>query len=163
MNPQDAQSALDNVRRLEGKTREEMVRKILPLPHVVISALGIFVGLASTDLERPWSTIAFVLGFFMFAGVGMVYAHWTAVHRKPTNQEIGVRVALIVVLYVVFVVARIAAFGLIHAPASGLLSQGGIAAAVTAVAYLGLTPLIRRIMKTIILREAGQADGPSVR
>lgn len=158
MNPRDAQSALDNVRRLEGKTREEMVRRILPLPQVIISALGVFVGLGSIDLERPWSTVAFVLGFFMFAGVGMVYADWTPVRRKPTNQEIRVRIALIVVLTVIFVVAWIAISGLIHVPASG-----GIAAAVTAVVYLGLTPLIRRIMKTIILREAGQADGAGVR
>lgn len=153
MNSQDAQSSLDTIRRLQGRTREEIVRQMFPLPCVVISALGLFAGLGSTDLPRPWPTVGSLLGFGLYAGIGIVYAHWASVRRKPTGQEVGVYLALTAVLLLVFGISRIAAFFLLGVPAHGLLSQGAVAGAVTAVTYVAIMPLTRRVMKAIIQQD----------
>ncbi|MEV4063274.1 hypothetical protein [Nonomuraea dietziae] len=153
MNPQDAQSSLDSIRRLQDKTREEIVRQMFPLPYVAISALGILAGFASIDLPRPWSIIGNLLGFGLYAGIGIVYSHWASVRRKPTGQEMGIYLALSAVLLLVFGISRIAAFFLFGVPSHGLLSQAAIAGTVTAVTYVAITPLARQAMKTIMQQD----------
>ncbi|GAA0363168.1 hypothetical protein GCM10009530_11010 [Microbispora corallina] len=156
MNPQDAQSSLDEIRRLEGRTRQEMVRQKFARPYVLLAALGLFVGLVSLDLENPWRSAALLIGFGLFAGVGIVQEHRALVHRKPTGPEWLFWAGLSAGLMLLFGVLRIAAWAWFALPAQGLLSQGTVAAAATAVTYLAVTPLARRTLITVTRREGGR-------
>ncbi|WP_327108105.1 hypothetical protein [Nonomuraea glycinis] len=153
MNPQDAQASLDSIRRLQDRTREEIARQVFPLPYVIISSLGIFAGFAAADLPRPWLTVGTLLGWGLYAGIGIGYAHWASVRRKPTGQEAGIYVALTIVLLLVFFVSRIGAFALFGVPAYGFPSQAVVAAAVTAVVYIAIVPLVRRALRAVIQRD----------
>ncbi|MGW4470719.1 hypothetical protein ACWENQ_13690 [Nonomuraea sp. NPDC004354] len=153
MDPQNAQSSLDDIRRLQDKTRDAIVRQMFPLPYVVVSALGIFAGFAAIDLPRPWSIAGTLLGFGLYAGIGIVYAHWASVRRKATSEEVGIYVALTVGLLLVFAVTRIVAFFVFGVPAHGLPSQATVAGAASAVTYVAIIPVARRILKRIVVQD----------
>ena len=87
MHPHDAQSSLDDIRRLQDRTREQVVRQSFALSHVLLAALGLLLGLASVDLQNPWRTAALLLGFGLFVGVGIVLERRALVQRKPTGLE----------------------------------------------------------------------------
>ncbi|MBP2708295.1 hypothetical protein JOL79_31410 [Microbispora sp. RL4-1S] len=156
MNPHDAQSSLAGIRHFEDKTRKEIVRQRFARPYVLLAALGLFVALASLDLRNPWSTAALVLGFGLYAAAGVVQEHRALVHRKPTGPEWLFWAGVLAGLMVLFGVFRIAAWAWFAVPARGLLSQGTLAAAATAVAYVALTPLARRAVQRITWRGAGR-------
>ncbi|GAA3072762.1 hypothetical protein GCM10010464_41030 [Pseudonocardia yunnanensis] len=157
MHPHDAQSSLDDIRRLQDRTRQQVVRQSFARSYVLLAALGLLVGLASIDLQNPWRTAAFLLGFGLFVGVGIVHEHRALVQRKPTGLEWLFWVGLsggIMLLFGIFRIVGWAVFGL---QSQGLLSQGAVAAAATAVTYVAITPLIRRAFTVIVLRDGGRA------
>lgn len=156
MNPHDAQSSLDDIRRFRDRTRKEIVRQRFARPYVLLAALGLFVGLASLDLQNPWSTAALLLGFGLYLGVGIVQEHRALVHRKPTGPEWLFWAGLLAGLMLLFGVFRIAAWAWFALPAQGLLSQGTLAAAATAATYVAMTPLARRTLQTITRRDGGR-------
>ncbi|MGP3958168.1 hypothetical protein ACTWPT_19350 [Nonomuraea sp. 3N208] len=157
MNPHDAQSSLDDIRRLQEKTRDEYIRQGFALPYVVASAIGLFISFGSVDLERPWSTVANVVGVIVFVVAGIVQAHRTAVRRKPAAPDVLVFAGWLVGLIVAFGLFRIIGWALFDLPASGLLSQGTFAAAGMAVMYVATVPLIRRAIREIVRQEIGRA------
>jgi len=157
MHPHDAQSSLDDIRRLEDRTREQVVRQSFALPYVLLAALGLLLGPASIDLQNPWRTAALLLGFGLFVGVGIVHERRALVQRKPTGLEWLFWVGLSAGLMLLFGVFRIAGWALFSLQPQGLLSQAAVAAAATAVTYVAITPLIRRTFKAIVLRDGGRA------
>ncbi|WP_091103347.1 hypothetical protein [Nonomuraea pusilla] len=159
MNPQDAQSSLDQIRAFQDRTREEMVRKILPWPFVIVSALGLLGVFASIDLELPWRSVALGLGLAVYMGSGLLSSFRVAVHPKPRGVMIAMLVVMTPAYFIAFVIGRVAGFALFGLPAHGLLSQAMVGAVFAAVVYIAITPLIRRIVTSIAL----QADGPPVR
>ncbi|MBE1490686.1 hypothetical protein [Plantactinospora soyae] len=157
MNPRDAQLSLDDIQRLQDKTREQIVRQSVIPPYVPLAALGLFAGLASVDLQNPWRTAALLSGFGLFLGVGIVHEQRALVQRKPTGPEWLFWVGVSAGLMLLFGVFRIAAWAWMALPPEGLLSQGTLAAAATAATYVAITPLIRRTFKKIVLRESRRA------
>ncbi|MFB4281931.1 hypothetical protein ACBJ59_42030 [Nonomuraea sp. MTCD27] len=156
MNPHDAQNSLDDIHRLQDRTREEIVRQSFTLPRVIISALGLFVAFSTIDLPRPWNLSFMVLGLAVYAGVGIVCEHRASVRRKTTTQEALFHGGLIACIMVAFAVGRIAAFALFDLPPHGLLSQAAGGAIVAAVAYVAATPLNRSVLKSIV-QQGGRA------
>ncbi|MEV4176685.1 hypothetical protein [Nonomuraea sp. NPDC049709] len=156
MNPHDAQNALDDIHRLQDRTREEIVRQSFALPRVIISALGLFVAFATIDLQRPWNFTFMVLGWAVYAGVGIVCEHRASVRRKTTRQEVLFHGGLIACIMVAFGVGRIAAFALFDLPPHGLLSQAAGGAIVAAVVYVAATPVNRSVLKSIV-QQGGRA------
>ncbi|MFI6316642.1 hypothetical protein ACIBG8_03945 [Nonomuraea sp. NPDC050556] len=150
MNADHAQDTLEEMRRMQDRTREEIARHAFARSYVLAAALGLFVGFASGDLDRPWNTIALVLGFGLFAGAGVVHEHWALVRRKPKGLELLPYAGLLVVVCVLFGAFRIAAWALFDVPAHGLVSQSVLAAAATALTYLALTPLTRRVFRDVL-------------
>jgi hypothetical protein len=157
MRPHDAQSSLDDIRRLQDRTREQVVRQSFTLSCVLLAALGLLVGLASIDLQNPWRTAALLLGFGLFFVVGIVHERCALVQRKPTGREWLFWVGLSAGLMLLFGVFRIAAWALFGLQPQGLPSQAAAAAAATAATYVAITPLIRRTFKEIVLRDGGRA------
>ncbi|MFI7228145.1 hypothetical protein ACIBO5_33415 [Nonomuraea angiospora] len=157
MNPQDAQASLDQIRAFQDRTREEMVRKIFPWPFVIISALGLFAVFASIDLGQPWDSVARGLGLAVFMGSGLLYSFRISVHPKPTAPMIGVFIGMTPILLVAFVIGRIAGSLLFGVPAEGLLSQATVGAALSAVVYIAIMPVVRRIITSIALQAHGSA------
>ena len=157
MHPHDAQSSLDDIQRLQDRTREQVVRQSFALPHVLLAALGLLVGLASIDLQNPWRTGALLLGFGLFVGVGIVHERRALVQRKPTGPEWLFWVGLSAGLMLLFSVFRIAAWALFGLQSQGVLSQAAAAAVATAITYVAITPLIRRAFRRLVLRDVGRA------
>jgi hypothetical protein len=157
VHPHDAQSSLDDIRRLQDRTREQVVRQSFTRSYVMLAALGLLVGLASTDLQNPWRTAALLLGFGLFFGVGIVRERRGLVQRRPTGPECLFWVGVSAGLMLLFGVFRIAAWALFGLPPQGLLSQAAAAAVATAASYVALTPVIRRTFTQIVLRGGGRA------
>jgi hypothetical protein len=157
MNPQDAQRSLDDIRRLQGRTREQIVRQSSTRSYVPFAALGLFAGLASVDLQNPWRTVVLLLGFGLFAGVGIVHEHRALVRRKVTALEGLYWVGLSAALMLLFGAFRIAAWAWLALPAQGLWSQGTLAAAAAAASYVAMAPLIRLALRKIVLHGSGSA------
>ncbi|MFD0970378.1 hypothetical protein [Plantactinospora endophytica] len=157
MNPHDAQLSLDDIHRMQDATREQIVRQSPTRSYVLLAALGLFVGLASVDLQNPWRTATLLLGFGLFLGVGIVHEHRALVQRKPTALEGLFWVGLSAGLMLLFGVFRIAAWAWLALPPQGLLSQGTLAAAATAVTYVATAPLSRRVFRAIVLRTSALA------
>jgi cation transport ATPase len=156
MNPHDAQSSLDAIRQLQDRSREEVVRHSFARPYVLLAALGLFVMLASTDLQRPWSLAAILLGFGLYVGVGLVRERWASVQRKPSGLEVLFYLGLSAGLMLLFGIFRIVAWALFSVPAHGLWSQGTLAAAAAALMYVAITPLARRGFRVIMRRDSGR-------
>ncbi|TMR21719.1 hypothetical protein ETD86_14340 [Nonomuraea turkmeniaca] len=156
MNPHDAQSSLDDIRRLQDKTRDEYIRQGFALPYVLASAAGLFIWFTSVDLERPWSTVANVVGIILFVAAGIVQAHRTAVRRKPAVPDVVLFAGWFVGLMIAFGLFRIIGFVLFDLPASGFVSQGTFAAAGMAATYVATVPLIRRAIRAILRQETGR-------
>ncbi|GII65215.1 hypothetical protein Skr01_53000 [Sphaerisporangium krabiense] len=156
LNPHDAQSSLDDIRRFQDTTRNEIVRRAFAMPRVIVVALGLFLGFASIDLETPWRLICFALGFFLYIGVGIVYEYRAAVQRQPTMQEMLYHGMVLIGVFVVFVVGRVLAFALFHAPAHGLMSQAMAGAVLAAVAYVAATPINRSVMRSLVRQGGGR-------
>ncbi|WP_101790854.1 hypothetical protein [Nonomuraea indica] len=157
MNQHDAQASLDDIHRLQDRTREQIVRQSFATPRVVISALGIFVALAAIDLPRPWYFVGPAIGWALYAGVGIVYEHRASVRRRVTRQETLFHLGLVACIMVAFGIGRIAAFALFDLPAQGLLSQAAAGAIVAAVVYVAAMPVNRSIMKSIVQQGGGAA------
>jgi hypothetical protein len=157
MHPHDAQSSLDDIRRLQDRTREQVVRQSFARSNVLLAALGLLVGLASIDLENPWRTVAFLIGFGLFLGAGIVHERRALVKRRPIGLEWLFWVGLSAGLMLLFSIFRIAGWALFGLQSQGLLSQAAVAAVATVVTYVAVTPLIRRTFKAIVLREGGRA------
>ena len=157
MHPHDAQSSLDDIRRLQDRTREQAARQSFTLSYVLLAALGLLVGLASIDLQNPWRTAALLLGFGLFVGVGIVHERLALVQRKPTGLEWLFWVGVSAGLMLLFGIFRIAGWALFGLQSQGLLSQAAVAAVATAVTYVAVTPVIRRTFKANVLRDVGHA------
>ncbi|TDD04311.1 hypothetical protein E1292_19415 [Nonomuraea deserti] len=156
MNFQNAQSALDDIHRLQDRTREEILRQSFALPYVLIAALGLFVSFGSGGFDGLWSSVAQGLGLLLYAGVGIVREHRASVRRKVTVQDVVFHIGLIAVLVMIYGIARVAVWALFGLPSEGLLSQGTAAAAVMAVAYVALTPINRRVTRATVALGGGR-------
>jgi hypothetical protein len=157
MNPYDAQSSLDDIRRLQDKTRDEYVRQGFALPYVVASAMGLLIWLASIDLERPWNIVANVVGLVLFVGAGIVHPHRATVRRKPGVPDTVLFTGWMFGLMMAFGLFRIVGWTLLDLPAQGFASQATFAAAAVAVTYVATTPLMRRAIRAIIQQDTGRA------
>lgn len=153
MDPHVAQSSLDEIRRLEEATRDEEVRQNFSLPYAAVAALGLFVALASTDLEWPWSVVASTLGFGVYLGVAIVLVRRASVRRNPTSQEWMLYAGLSAGLMIVFGAVRTIGWAVFGLKAHGPLSQGTVAAAVVALIFFASTPLIRRAIRAIMRQD----------
>ncbi|MEO3858215.1 hypothetical protein [Acrocarpospora sp. B8E8] len=157
MSPNDAQSTLDDIRRLQDRTRDELVGHNFSLPYALLMALGLFIGFASTDLPRPWNDVACLLGFGLYVGVTIlqqVRQCRSSVRPRslwvPTRLELVFYVGWAVSILLVFAAARTATWAL------DLPAQGTVAAAVVALAFVAATPLARRIVKAIMRQDSGR-------
>ncbi|MER7362925.1 hypothetical protein [Nonomuraea wenchangensis] len=157
MNPHDAQSALDDIRRLQDTTRNEIVRSSFAMPRVIVVALGLFINFALIDLGSPWQFIGLAVGLGLFVGVGVLYEYRAAVRRQPTFREASYHVMVLIGIFVVFVAGRILAFALFDAPAHGLMSQAMAGAVLAALAYVAATPVNRRVMRSLVRQSGGRS------
>ncbi|YCK40341.1 hypothetical protein ACNF49_41645 [Actinomadura sp. ATCC 39365] len=157
MNQHDAQTSLDDIHRLQDRTRQQIVRQSFALPRVLVSALGLFVMLAAMDLPSPWRYLGAALGVVVYAGVGIVYEHRASVRRTATRREAVFHGVLLAWVMVAFGIGRIASFALFDLPPHGMLSQAVAGAAVAAVAYVAATPVNRLVMKSIVQQGGGAA------
>ncbi|MFG1617842.1 hypothetical protein [Nonomuraea wenchangensis] len=157
MNPHDAQSALDDIRRLQDTTRNEIVRRSFAMPRVIVVALGLFINFALIDLRSPWQFIGLAVGFGLFVGVGVLYEYRAAVRRQPTFREASYHVMVLIGIFMVFVAGRILAFALFDAPAHGLMSQAMAGAVLAALAYVAATPVNRRVMRSLVRQSGGRS------
>jgi hypothetical protein len=156
MRPHEAQLLLDDARRLGDQTRDQLVRQTFGWTRVALAAVGLLIGLASVDLGNPWRTVAALAGFGMFAVLGIVQERRSLVRRRPSALEWLFWAGISVGLLALFSVARIAAWAWLDLPAHGLGSQGTFAAVTAAVAYVALTPVIRRAFRQVVLRGGGR-------
>ena len=150
MTPYDAQSSLDDIHRLQDRTRDAYVRHGFSRPYALASALVLFIAFASFDLPAPWDTIAATSGVGLSLGLLVVHQHRAPVRRKPTGPELlfcaGVA-ACLVVAYVAFSIAAVVA----HLK-FGLPAPHAVAAAALALTTLLCTNPARRVFASIVRR-----------
>ncbi|MGJ6965858.1 hypothetical protein ACSDR0_28515 [Streptosporangium sp. G11] len=157
MNVQDAQTTLQDIRRLQDRTRDELVRHLVALPYMALMSVGLFIGYASIDIPDPWSDLALVLGFGLFVVMVFVqHLRMCVASVRPRSMGLSDRMELLFYLgwaaipLLPFLASRWAAEIL------DLPMKNTVAAAVTALAYVAATPLLRGVAKSIMQRQDGR-------
>lgn len=148
MTPDDAHTSLDDIRRLQDRTRDEYVRHGFAYPYLLISALGLFIAFASFDLPVPWSTVVALAGVGVAVGVLPVHQRRASIRRKPTGPELLFHVAGaagLIAAYVAFSIAAVVAHLRFGMPAPHT-----VAAAALALTTLACARPARRALQSII-------------
>lgn len=148
MNPEEARGSLDDIRRLQDRTRGEYVRHSFARPYMLMSALGLFIALASLDFPQPWQTTVFLVGEGILVAVALLHRRRAPVRRKPTALELLFQVAMGVVLIAVYIAYSIAVS--LGAFEFGLPMQHSIAAAALALTSLAAVVPARRLFGLIV-------------
>ena len=147
MTSHDPQTSLEEIHRLQDRTRDEYVRHGFSRPYLLVSALAVFLMFASHDLPNPyWNSAAAALGVALVVGGLVVHQRRAAVRRRPTALELLFSVTLGAVLLLIWAVFLGAAQTL------GLPAPNTIAAAVIALVILGGASLIRPAFTAIVRR-----------
>lgn len=150
MNSNDAQAALADVQRMQERSRDEYVRHQYAWPYMLLTALGIFVALASSDLPSPWSTVAFLAGEAVLIGAAVLQRRRAPVQRKANAPEglfvVGTAGAVLVA-YIAFNI--VASLGVLS---FGLPAPRTFAAAGVALLFLVLAGPSRRIFQSVVRR-----------
>ncbi|MFD0899010.1 hypothetical protein [Actinomadura sediminis] len=150
MNTNDAQAALADVQRMQERTRDEYVRHQFARPYMLLTAFGLFVALASSDLPSPWSTVLFLVGEGILIGGATLQRRRSPVKRKANVPEglyvIGAAAAVIVA-YIAFTI--VASLGVLS---FGLPAPRVWAAAALALLFLVLAGPSRRIFESVVRR-----------
>ncbi|HEY7488479.1 MAG TPA: hypothetical protein VH912_28815 [Streptosporangiaceae bacterium] len=152
MNPHDAQASLDGIHRLQDRTRAEYVRHGFARPYLVISALAMFIVLASFDLPSPWNTAAIGLGGGLAVGSLLVQQRRAPVSRRPTGLELLVCAAMSVGLLLLYV-----AFSIVAAIAHqklGLPAHHTVAAAAITLTTVAAWGRVSRVFEATLRRES---------
>lgn len=144
MNPDEARSSLDDIRRLQNRTRDEYIRQGTSLPSVLLVSLGLFVVFASFDLPDPWDLVAVLLGDGLILAVVVVGYARARVHRKPAGNEVVFILAMSVYVIMAFVAFLIAVRLL------GLPVPYTIAGAATALGCVASARPVRRVYEKIV-------------
>ncbi|TDC92949.1 hypothetical protein [Actinomadura sp. 7K507] len=148
MNPDEARGSLDEIHRLQDRTRSEYVRHTFARPYTLASALGLFIALASLDFPQPWQIIVFLVGEAILIGVLFVQRRRAPVRRKLTAPEVMFQVAMGVALIGAFIAFSIAAS--LGAFEFGLPIQHTIAAAALALTVVAVSVPVRRVYDSIV-------------
>ena len=94
----DPQASLDDIRRMQDRTREEYVRHGFDRPHVLAVAVALFVAIASRDLPNPWDSVVNLLAVGALVAMAIVHARRAAVRRHPGRAELLLSLGAIVAL-----------------------------------------------------------------
>ncbi|MGP4022726.1 hypothetical protein [Actinomadura sp. 3N407] len=144
MNPDEARASLDEIRRLQDRTRDEYIRQGTSRPEVLLVALGLFIVFASFDLPDPWDLIAMLLADGLIFGVLAVGYARASVRRKPTGAEV-----MFILAMSAYVIVGFGAF-LITARMIGLPAPYTIAGAATALGCIASTRPFRRAYEKVV-------------
>ena len=148
MEPAEARSSLDEIQRLQDRTRSEYVRHTFARSYTLMSALGLFIALASLDFPQPWQLLVFLVGEGVLVGVPLVQRRRAPVRRKLTFPEVMFQVVVGVVLIGVFIAYSIATS--LGALAFDLPMHHTIVAAALALTTLVVAVPMRRVYDLII-------------
>jgi hypothetical protein len=84
----DPQASLDDIRRMEDRTRDEYVRHGFARSNVVAVAVLLFIAIASRDLPNPWDGVVSLLAVGALVALAIVHARRAAVRRNPSGLEL---------------------------------------------------------------------------
>ena len=147
MTPHDPQTSVEEIRRLQDRTRDEYVRHGFSRPYLLVTALAVFIMFASSDLPSPyWDNAVAALGLALTVGGLLVHQRRASVRRRPTALELLFSVGVGGVLVVVVSVS----LGVAHT--LGLPAPNTFAAAVIALTVLGGANLTRPVYTAIVRR-----------
>ncbi|MDH2425339.1 hypothetical protein [Sphaerisporangium sp. TRM90804] len=147
MTQHDAHASLDDIRRMQNRTREEYSRHGFARPYVLVSAVLLFVMFASADLPRPWNAVVGMVVLVLAVALLVVHQLRAAVRRRPTGLELLFYVGAAAVLLTIFSAFQIGAFAL------GLPAPNVIAAAALALTSVAAARPGRRVFEAIMRRE----------
>jgi hypothetical protein len=87
MRPEEAQAALDDVRRRGDQSRAEYLRYGFSRPYLLVSALLLFISFASFDLPNPWGGAVLFPAVVLLVGMLTVCLRRATVRRPLTSGE----------------------------------------------------------------------------
>ncbi|RSN56532.1 hypothetical protein [Actinomadura sp. WAC 06369] len=148
MNSNDAQAALADVHRMQERSRDEYVRQQFTWPYLLLTALGVFVALASGDLPAPWGTAAFLAAEAVLIGTAVLQRRRASVRLKAKGPDtlfvLGGAVAVIVA-YVAFNVVTSLGVVAFDLPAPRTFAAAGVA-----LLFLLLAGPSRRVYRSLV-------------
>jgi phosphatidylserine synthase len=146
MTSPDPQTSIDQIRRLQDRTRDEYVRHGFSRPYLLVLALAIFVMFASHDLSGPWDSVVGLLGAALLVAGLLVHQRRASVRRRPTALEALFSLVVGGVLLLICAVFLGAAHSL-DLPAPNTIAATAIALAIVCGAQLTrpvFTAIVRR-------------------
>lgn len=150
MFPHNAQTSLDDIRRLQDRSLDESVDHGFARPYVLLSALMVFLTFASYDLPGPLDRFAVGLGLGSFVVVAVICQRRARVHRKATGLELLYYLAAAIVFLVACIAFQIAAA--VAAVKLGLPAHHTVAAAATALTFVATARPARKVFRAAARR-----------
>ncbi|MBE2315887.1 hypothetical protein DVA67_007865 [Solirubrobacter sp. CPCC 204708] len=143
----DPQTSLDDIRRMQARTRAEYVRHGFAWRSVLAAAVGLFVVVAARDLPDPWDTIVSLGAAVVLVGMAIVHTRGAAVRRRGSAAELALLCGASVAL-----IAAIAGLPAL-AEALELPAPNTFAAAAVALLSVGLARLTRSAFASAVRRQ----------
>ena len=84
----DARASLDDIRRMQARTRDEYVRHGFARRYVVAVAVALFVAIAARDLPLPWNGAVSLLAVGALVVMATVRMRRATVRRRCSAQEV---------------------------------------------------------------------------
>jgi hypothetical protein len=144
----DPQTSLDQIRRMQERTREEYVRHGFGFPQVLMSAVGLFVVVAARDLPDPWAAVVSLGAVLALVVMAVVHTRRAAVRRQPSGTELALLAGASVALLVGIVGLPLATAAL------DLPAPNTIAGAVLALMSVVIARATRSAFATVVGRQA---------
>ncbi|MDG4826915.1 hypothetical protein O7635_34140 [Asanoa sp. WMMD1127] len=143
MHPDDAQAALDDIKKRQEQSRAGELRHSSSLFNAVVLALVVLLSYASFDVPAPWNGAVILPVVALLALLAFVYLRRAPVLRKPKANEILIGAAAGIALAAVLRGLASAA-GAVGLPTPHLLAAVAGAVGCLVVVLRAAGPLRRR-------------------
>ncbi|MFH9012401.1 hypothetical protein ACH4C6_13555 [Streptomyces sp. NPDC017943] len=147
MTSDDAQAALDDIRRRQDQTRHAYARQGFSRPVVLIAASMIFLVCLSFDLPTPWNGAMIVPLALLAAAQWVLHRRSSAVRRRPSAVEQVFALAVTAILIGTFMGLSAAA------SAAGAPAPHTLAGVVLALASVPGAQWTRSLFEALVRKE----------
>ena len=81
------EASLDDIRRMQDRTRDEYVRQGFRPRTVIAVAVALFIVVAAGDLPEPWDAVVSLLGAAALVALAVVNMRRATVRRRPSTDS----------------------------------------------------------------------------
>jgi hypothetical protein len=148
-----AEASLDDIRRMQDRTREEYVDQGFARRSVVAVAVALLIVVAARDLPDPWDGVVGLLAAGALVAMAVTNVRRATVRRHPGRRELLLLLGAAAALLAAIVGIRAATHAL------GLPAPHTVAGVMVALMSIVAAQRVRRAYAAVVRQEDLAADG----